>query len=421
MGELDDLTTSARSVIRETVNKLNQELWQVNLDLHGHPETAFQEFFAHDAICRFLEGLKFDVRRSAYGLATSFEVESGTDGRLVVFCAEYDALPQIGHGCGHNLIATSSIAAFLATAEALKRSGRPGRVRLLGTPAEEAGGGKARLLDAGAFPDDTAAAIMAHPMCAQQILYDTSHGYQGLAALKFIATHLFKTEFHGKTAHAAAEPWNGVNAFDAAVAAYSNVALLRQHIQPDDRVHAVMDVGGTVPNVIPDYTRGEPFSRSETMSWMVRSPTIERANRLLQRVKSCIQAGASAAGCDITYQESPTYLNLTSNKTLCEVYVEEMAANDQKIMLQQEKPMNASTDMGNVAHRVPSFHGAFIVPAGADITLHSSDFAKAAGTEAAHIVAMNCAKGMAMLAARVLLDPEIAESAKCDFRDNHGW
>ncbi|KAI0517457.1 hypothetical protein F5B22DRAFT_654681 [Xylaria bambusicola] len=414
MTNLHYLMTSARSTVRDTVDKLTSELRHVNLALHGNPEIAFQEFAAHDTIANFLEGLGFDVRRSAYGLATSFEVEFGTGGSLVVFCAEYDALPGIGHGCGHNLIATSSIAAFLATVEALKRSGRPGRVRLLGTPAEEAGGGKAKLLDAGAFPKDTAAAIMAHPMCARQIFYDVSQGYQGLAALKFIATHLFKTEFHGKAAHAAAEPWNGVNAFDAAVAAYSDVALLRQHIQPEDRVHAVMEVGGTVPNVIPEYTRG---------TWMVRSPTIERANRLLERVKACIQAGASATGCQVTYQEtrSPSYLNLTANKTLSEVYVEEMAANGQKVMLQQEKPMNASTDMGNVAHSFPTFHGAFIVPAGADVTLHSSDFAEAAGTEAAHTVALHTAKGMAMLAVRVLLDADIARNAKRDFRDNHDW
>ncbi|KAI1368160.1 hypothetical protein F5Y08DRAFT_347554 [Xylaria arbuscula] len=389
--DLDHSQTDRRSII--------------NLSLHDHPETAFQEFFAHDTIAKFFEGLGFDVHRSVYGLATSFEVEFGAGGSVVVLCAEYDALPGIGHGCGHNLIATSSIAAFLAATEVLKRSRRPGRIRLLGTPAEEAGGGKARLLDAGAFPSNTAAAIMAHPMCARQIFYDTTQGYHGLAALKFIATHLFKTEFRGKSAHAGAEPWNGVNALDAAVSAYNNVSLLRQHIHPDDRVHAVIEVGGTVPN----------------MSWMVRSPTIERANRLLERVKACIQAGASATGCDLTYQESPSYLNLTSNETLCKIYVEEMAVTGHRVMLQQEKAMNASTDMGNVAYRFPTFHGAFIVPAGAEVTLHSSDFAQAAGTEAAHTTALQTAKGMAMLAVRVLLDADIAQNAMSDFQDRHDW
>ncbi|KAI6083426.1 hypothetical protein F4821DRAFT_192727 [Hypoxylon rubiginosum] len=404
--------TGARSVIGETLDKFSPELRQVSLEIHSHPETAFQEVYAHDTITKFLETSGFAVNRSTYGLETSFETEVGSGGRLVVFCAEYDALPQIGHGCGHNLIAISSIGGFLAAAEALKRSGQPGRVRLLGTPAEEAGGGKAKLIDAGAFSGDIAAAIMAHPVCARQILNDTSSGYTGLAALKFIATHMFKTEFRGKSAHAAGEPWNGVNAFDAAVASYNNVALLRQHIEPEDRIHAVMEVGGTVANVIPDYTR---------MSWMIRSPTIGRSTKLLERVKRCIASGALAHGCELNYIETPTYLNLTSNKTLCEVYVDEMAGFDQKVLLQQEKPMNASTDMGNVAHVVPSFHGAFIVPTAPDVALHSKHFAQAASTDEAHEVALNCARGMAMMAMRVLLDEKVAEGARWDFENNHGW
>ncbi|KAI0165439.1 hypothetical protein GGR52DRAFT_108787 [Hypoxylon sp. FL1284] len=404
--------TSARSVVGDTIDRFNTGLRQVSLDIHSHPETAFQEVYAHEIITKFLETSGFAVSRSTYGLETSFETEVGSGGNLVIFCAEYDALPQIGHGCGHNLIAISSIGAFLAAAEALKRSGAPGRIRLLGTPAEEAGGGKAKLIDAGAFSGGVAAAIMAHPVCARQILNDTSSRHTGLAALKFIATHMFKTEFRGKSAHAAGEPWNGVNAFDAAVAAYNNVALLRQHIEPDDRIHGIMEVGGTVANVIPDYTR---------MSWMIRSPTIVRSTKLLERVKRCIAAGASAHGCELNYIETPTYLNLTSNKTLCEVYVDEMAGFDQKVLLQQEKPMTASTDMGNVAHAVPSFHGAFIVPTAPDVALHSKQFAQAASTDEAHEVALNCAKGMAMIAMRVLLDGKVAEGARWDFENNHGW
>ncbi|KAJ3580086.1 hypothetical protein NPX13_g481 [Xylaria arbuscula] len=379
--DLDHSQTDRRSIVTETIDKFAAELREINLSLHDHPETAFQEFFAHDTIAKFFEGLGFDVHRSVYGLATSFEVEFGTGGSVVVLCAEYDALPGIGHGCGHNLIATSSIAAFLAATEVLKRSRRPGRIRLLGTPAEEAGGGKARLLDAGAFPSNTAAAIMAHPMCARQIFYDTTQGYHGLAALKFIATHLFKTEFRGKSAHAGAEPWNGVNALDAAVSAYNNVSLLRQHIHPDDRVHAVMEVGGTVPNVIPEYTRDELDGAKPNDR---KSESAPRARK-----------GMYPGGCFRNWMRPH--------------------------LSRQEKAMNASTDMGNVAHRFPTFHGAFIVPAGAEVTLHSSDFAQAAGTEAAHTTALQTAKGMAMLAVRVLLDADIAQNAMSDFQDRHDW
>ncbi|KAL4916109.1 hypothetical protein BDW62DRAFT_202947 [Aspergillus aurantiobrunneus] len=413
MAETQGPIEDARFSIPDTLDKFGADLKRINSLLHTHPETAFQEEFAHDTLTSFLESTGATVRRGTYGIATSFVAEAGHAGRIVVFCAEYDALPQIGHACGHNLIATAALAAFLITAEALQRSGLPGRVRLLGTPAEEAGGGKALLIDAGAFADeDIAAALMCHPVCAHQIFHEPVRGYTGLAALKFIATHMFKTEWRGKTAHAAGEPWNGVNAFDAAVAAYQNVALLRQQMEPEDRVHAVMEVGGTVPNVITDYTR---------MSWMVRSPTVERSRRLLQRVRVCIEAGASASGCQLNYLESPTYLNLTANKTLCETYVEEMATFGQQVMLQQEKPMNASTDMGNVAHVVPSFHGAFTVPASPDVSLHSPRFADAAGTDEAHESAIQCAKGLAMTAMRVLREEAIAEGAWWDFKHNHGW
>ncbi|KAK6956908.1 hypothetical protein Daesc_002190 [Daldinia eschscholtzii] len=289
-----DFIEELRGVVSLAIDHADQDLRKkINQELHEHPETAYQETFAHDTITQFLEDRGFTVKRGTYGLATSFEAEIGSSGRLVVICAEYDALPQIGHACGHNLIATSSIAAFLGAAEALKKSGAPGRLRLLGTPAEEGGGGKVKLIEAGAFKDEIAAAIMAHPMPTHQIFGpDASHTYDGLAGLKMIASHKFRTEFRGKTAHAAGEPWNGVNALDAAVAAYSSVGLLRQQIQPDERVHAVIEVGGTVPNVITEYTR---------MNWNVRSPTIARADKLLARVKACIEGAAIATGCELNY------------------------------------------------------------------------------------------------------------------------
>ncbi|KAI1375793.1 hypothetical protein F4677DRAFT_101174 [Hypoxylon crocopeplum] len=401
-----------RSVVNSTIDGASQDLREnINSELHQHPETAYNEIYAHKIITKFLEDRGFTVQRSTYGLPTSFEAEFGSSGRLVFICAEYDALPEIGHACGHNLIATSSIAAFLGAAEALKQSGAVGRLRILGTPAEEGGGGKAKLIDAGAFGDDIAAAIMAHPMCEHQIFNDAG-SYAGLAALKLIASHKFRTEFRGKTAHAAGEPWNGVNALDAAVAAYSSVGLLRQQIKPDERVHAVIEVGGTVPNVITDYTR---------MNWNVRSPTLAGADKLLARVKACIEAAATATGCELNYIVAPTYANLTANKALCEAYVDEMAAIGEKILLQQEKPMNASTDMGNVAQVVPSFHGAFAIPAAADVSIHNPKFAAAAGTDEAHGIALKCAKGMAMLALRVLLNDELASKARDDFEHNHSW
>jgi amidohydrolase len=417
-----------QSTIITTIDTSDAQLHVINHNLHSHPETAYQEHYAHDTITAFLEDRGFKVKRHTYGLDTSFEAEYGSGGRLVIVCCEYDALPEIGHACGHNLIATSSIATFLATAAVLKDHNIPGRIRILGTPAEEGGGGKAKLIDAGAFSpaEEVAAAIMAHPVSSHQV-FNNPGIYTGLAGFKLIASHKFRTEFRGKPAHAAGEPWNGVNALDAAVAAYTNVALLRQQMEPDERVHGVIEVGGTVPNVITDYTR---------MNWNVRSPTIERADKLLDRVNKCIEAAALSSGCTvehITYvfqfitllgfcrndadvrNRSPTYLNLRANRTLCETYASDMALLGSKVQIQQERPMNASTDMGNVSHIIPSFHGAFVIPTGPDVAGHNPKFASAAGTDEGHEAALMCAKGMAMLAMKVLMDNEIASGARKDF------
>ncbi|KAF9693871.1 hypothetical protein EKO04_008415 [Ascochyta lentis] len=381
----------ARRIVTSAIDAADSELHKVNKALHANPELGYQEHFAHQTITSYLSSLGFNVKKNTYGLDTSFEAEYGSGGRLVIICAEYDALPEIGHSCGHNLIATSSIATFVAVADVIKKCSIEGRIRILGTPAEEGGGGKAKLIDAGAFPRDAAAAIMAHPVSAHQIFHKPGY-YQGLAGLKLIASHKFKTEFRGKPAHAAGEPWNGVNALDAAVSAYANVGLLRQQMEPDERVHGVIEAGGTVPNVITDYTR---------MNWNVRSPTIERADKLLDRVKNCLEAGALASGCKLEYITSPTYLNLRANKTLCELYAQEMDTYGIKIQVKQEKMMNASTDMGNVSHIIPSFHGAFVIPADKDVSAHNPAFAACAG--------------MAMLALRVLLDENVAKGAKKDF------
>ena len=279
-----------RELVNGRIDELSDDLrLKVNKVLHDNPELAFKEFIAHDTLTAYLEKLGFNVKRSTHGLETSFEATLGEGGRQVVICCEYDALPGIGHACGHNLIATSSIAAFLGAAHALSTLKIPGRLRILGTPAEENGGGKAILIKNGAFnpPEDIAAAIMAHPLAAPSLQGKFSN-YSGLAGLLFLGSHKFRVEFHGKTAHAAGEPWNGTNALDAAVAAYTNAAILRQQIRPDERIHAIILEGGVASNVIPDHT---------LMSWAVRAPAMARCDKLFERVKNCIEAAALATGC----------------------------------------------------------------------------------------------------------------------------
>ncbi|KAH7123073.1 hypothetical protein EDB81DRAFT_665755 [Dactylonectria macrodidyma] len=383
----------------------SQDLRAVNQKIHDNPELCYKEFIAHNTITSFLEHHGFVVTRQAYGLDTSFEAEYGTGGRLVIFCAEYDALPNIGHACGHNLIATSSLAAFVALAEIIKKLGIKGRIRILGTPAEEGGAGKVKLLEAGAFKGDVAAAIMMHPTAHHHL----PAGFTALAGVKFIASLKLKVEFHGRPAHAGGEPWKGLNALDAAVAAYTSISMLRQQLRPDERIHGVIEDGGTVPNVIPEYSR---------VNYYIRSPTVKRGEELLARVKACFEAAASATGCSLNYIHAPTYMDLRINDTLSREFTQAMNTLGRgKVIPRSEEPFTFSTDMGNVSYAVPTFHGAFGIPAPKDAMPHQPRFAEAAGTDDAHSVAICCAKGMALLGWKVLVDDEVAKGAVRDFEE----
>lgn len=215
--------------------------------------------------------------------------EFGSGGRVVAFNAEYDALPEMGHACGHNLIAMMSIGAFVALAEALKaRPGVPGRVRLVGTPAEEGGGGKARLVAAGAYAD-VDACLMAHPGPASSC----GPGWDGHSYMPTLANHKFTVHYTGKPAHAAVSPWQGVNALDAVVLAYTGISALRQQIRPEQRIHGVITKGGTRPNVI---------TADAALDYYIRSPTLEGADELLGRAKKCFEGAAVQTGCTVDFE-----------------------------------------------------------------------------------------------------------------------
>jgi len=271
--------------------------WLTFLQIWSNPELAYEEHCAHDNICALFDTLSsqgYQVRRKVYGVDTAFEIEysHGTGGRVVAFNAEYDALPGIGHACGHNLIATSSIAAFISTCEALKAlfpNGPAYTVRLLGTPAEESGGGKVRLLDAGAYKD-VDACLMVHPMPKSN-----DPDLLSMATVVpggFLANDKVKVTFIGKPAHAAAAPWEGINALDAVVSAYVNISVLRQQILPSQRIHGVITQGGHRPNIIP---------QSATVDYYIRSVDAKSLKSLTARVIKCFEAAATATGCKVEY------------------------------------------------------------------------------------------------------------------------
>ncbi|OXV10205.1 hypothetical protein Egran_02035 [Elaphomyces granulatus] len=397
--------TRIRGIIDASIAQVAEELKRVNRTIWENPELCYEEVIAHNTQVEFLKSRGFQVKPQSYGIKTSYEAEFGSGGRLVVFNAEYDALPFADpgplHACGHNLIATSALVAFLGAAAVLKALAIPGRVRILGTPAEEGGAGKSKLLEAGAYKN-VDACLMGHP-APQQI---QGEGYTGTAGHRTIARAALKADFYGKPAHASGNPWDGINALDALVATYNNVSMLRQQIRPEQRIHAAFLKVPQVMNVIPDHTR---------VQFGTRSPTWSAANNLLERVTDCLKAGALASGCEIEYSRIDGYLDLRLNQTLCKRYTHHMESFGERIRCMTEEYMSASTDMGNVSYVVPGLHQFFGIPSPDDVGGHHPAFAKAAGTSEAYESAVRAGKGMAMVAWDVLTDDGIMKAVIDDF------
>ncbi|KXJ85643.1 hypothetical protein Micbo1qcDRAFT_198743 [Microdochium bolleyi] len=407
-----------RQVLDAFLASLDKELRDINHKIHSNPELGYEEHKAHDNIVALLR-TQPDVRVTphAYGLDTSFEAEysnstAGSPGRLVVFNVEYDALPGIGHACGHNIIATGSLAAFLATVALLRANPSvPGRVRALGTPAEEGGGGKVKLIDAGAF-EGVDACMMTHP--AAGVMYNAAdRGAHGIPYGTSVASAKFRAIFTGRTAHAAAAPQDGINALDAAVLAYNGISMLRQQILPYERIHGIIMEGGEKANVIPSRAR---------LDYNVRSKTLVQTKALQRRVEKCFEGAAVATGCGIEFEPLNDYAEVVPNRALCKAYSDFMASiglpqrpfeHDNEDAVPQ--PGSYSTDQGNVTQLVPGFHPVYRIPADNGASNHTKEFTAAAITDEAYELTLATAKGMAATGWRVLADDQFAAKMKKEF------
>jgi amidohydrolase len=320
---------------RATVDAAAADLYALSRWMYEHPEIAYEEHETSARLAGFLGERGFEVEHPAYGLDTAFAARVGSGGPEVVICAELDALPGVGHACGHNVIATAAIGAGVALAPLTDELGF--RVTVLGTPAEEKIGGKVDLIRAGAF-DGAAAAMMIHP--APEDTVDPPV----LAVL-----HL-EVEFHGKDAHAAASPWEGRNALDAFVHAYNGVSMLRQHMYPTDKIHCIITHGGDAPNIIPSLTRSE---------WYVRAATRARLGEMMGRFDDILAAAARATGCTYTVEhQGYEYEDLVSDPVMTRFFEQNAAALGRSMArgADREPGTAGSTDMGNVSHVVPSIH-----------------------------------------------------------------
>ncbi|TEY79610.1 hypothetical protein BOTCAL_0043g00140 [Botryotinia calthae] len=357
MSKMDDA-----SFFDQAIDQYDVKLKAINQKIHENPELGYNEVQAHDNITSMLKELGFSVTTGAYGVPTAFSAEYGSGGRLVVYNAEYDALPDIGHACGHNLIATASIASFLGLAAAIKEHNVSGRVRLLGTPAEEGG--------------------------------DPSHGRVGSAYSTTLANHKFKIHYTGKPSHAAMAPWEGINALDAVVLAYNAISVLRQQIKPYERINGVIESGGTRPNII---------TASAGLVYYIRSATLKEADELKARAIKCFEGAAIATGCTVEFEEINTYADTRPNKPICYHYAQAM-----------ENFKNPVTC--NVTYECPGFHGWYGI---SDTAFnHTPQFTKAAATKEAHDITIVTAKAMAIVGWKVLTDDVIAESVRKDFEED---
>ena len=378
----------AKKEICSYIDSIAPELIELSHSIHSQPELAYEEHFAHECLTKTLSEKGLEVEKGAYELDTAFEANAGSSGPIIALLCEYDALPGIGHACGHNIIAAAGIGAGLAASEFTEPFN--GRLRILGTPAEEGGGGKVKMLNKGAF-DSVEAVLMIHPADAD------------LPNISSLAVQQLKATYTGKAAHAAAAPEKGINALDGAVLGYMGVAALRQHIAPDERLHGIFTNGGQKANIVPETAEA---------IWYARSSTMERLENLKARLVETLYGGARSAGCDIQIEwVNEPYAEVLDNTPLLEAYMKNSESVGRVIKAADDDGVVGSTDLGNVSHVVPSIHPMVkVAPKGTAI--HTVDFEKCAKSEEGDKGLLDSAKSLAMTVLDCWNDPSLLKDAK---------
>jgi amidohydrolase len=401
----DGAPDDVRRVLADAVDALAADLVALSHDLAAHPEVSFEEHRSAGVLADAVEARGIAVTRGAHGLPTALRAESaapgGEAGPTIAVMSEYDALPGVGHGCGHNIIATTGLGAFLALAEAHRAGVLPGRVVWLGTPAEEGGGGKETMARDGAL-DDVDAALMVHPFS-----YDVSEPL-------FLGRRQLRATFTGIASHASAQPFMGRNALDAVHLAYSGVALHRQQMPPSDRVHGIVTDGGERPNVVPE--------RAEILFYL-RSEQPEGLRVLSGRLGDIVRGAALMTGCGVSLQwdEAPPYLPIRGNPTLAASWNKRYGDRGHEVLAPGVVPslLAGSTDFGNVSFRVPGLHPMVRI-AGTDVSLHTHQFAAAAVSATGDRVLVDSAHAIAEVAADWLCDDALRAEAAAAFAEQGG-
>ena len=399
----DALASSSNS----TIEASKAELFDLSKDVHAHPELNYQEYYSSNALAGFLEKHSLQVERGIGGIETAFRatIPGGAgDGPTIAVLAEYDALPEIGHGCGHNLIAMAAMGAALG----LKANAAdlPGRIEIIGTPAEEGGGGKIRLLEAGVF-DGVDATLSSHPFSNRTVIPAASPKGESWS----LAMVGYRYMFHGRAAHAAAVPEAGINALNAVIHLFTGIDALRQHLRDDVRMHGVITDGGLAPNVVPEFAAANFMLRSRDGQYL--------SSEVVGKVAAIAEGAAAMTGARLEVEEFyPFYENVQPNVVLAQA----MADNIQALGVRLDEPVagragsGASTDFGNVSQAMPAFELRYAVSE-TPVASHTRDMCDTAITDFALSNALSVAKALSLTASDLLRDITLVEAAKSEFAE----
>ncbi|KAI6020159.1 hypothetical protein PISMIDRAFT_204265 [Pisolithus microcarpus 441] len=385
-------------IIEKTIDELSPALRELSQDILAHPELKFEERHAHDVYTAFVEKRGIVVQ-THYLLETAWVATytHGQGGPVLGVNSEMDALPGIGHACGHNLIGIAGVAIACAAKAAMEKVGIDGKVILLGTPGEEGGFGKVKLWERGAF-EGMDVCLMCHPAPGPP---------HSVSLSSSLAVVRLKVEFVGHTAHAGLSPWEGQNALDAAVLAYTSIGLLRQQTKPTHRIHGIFEGKDWAPNIIPD---------NSAMYWYVRAPTTKEVLETTERVKACFRAAAIATGCNLEISEGSIGNELVQNPVLgtelADVVRKKYGSIDYEWGI-----ASASTDFGNVSYLMPGLHPGFSIPSVPNGGNHTPAFTEAASTIEAHEACLDVSKALAAVGMRALTDRSFLSKVKLAFEE----
>jgi amidohydrolase len=376
-------------VIKEVDSRHNQ-LRELSLKIHATPELGFQETKAASWLSQYLKKNGFSIEQGICKLPTAFRGSYGKGKPVIALPAEYDALPKLGHACGHNLIAGSAVGAAVAAKVVIDQFG--GNVIVIGTPAEELYGGKSIMVDRGAF-NNADIAMMVHP------------GVHDAATTQALACITLDVEFFGKAAHAAARPEAGINALEAMLQSFAAINSLRQHIKDRARIHGIITDSGEAANIVPAHSAGNFIVRAEDDAYL---------DELMEKVLNCFAGAATATGARLEHRWGVRYAPLRNNLVLAKLFQKNMQSLGRKMLLVKPNKSFGSTDMGNVSQIIPAIHADFAI-APKEVTIHSPEFAQAAASEAGIRGMLDSAKALAMTIVDLVASPETVAEVKREF------